>query len=327
MLRSILPDRCRRIALALVLITNTGAVLAQSAYPSKPVRLIVPAAAGSAADVVARLLGERMSRTGGQPWVVDNKPGAGGIIGADLVAKAAADGYTLLFTANSFIISPRLYASVSYDIYRDFSPIGLVATGQDAIFVHPSLNVRSLADLVAVAKRTPNGLDYGAPFLGSSAHLIMESLARAAQAKMTFIPASGAPQSFTEAIAGRVPVVIGSASAGEGFVKTGRLYAVAMVADERSALLPDVPTLREAGYPAVNLPLWFGLYGPAKLPDPIVQQVNRELALALGDAEFAKGLLSRGFIPRPGKPAQLEAAMREGEPVFAKAIAEAGIKP
>lgn len=321
------PNRHRRLVLALAVGAAAGAALAQSAYPSKPVRIIVPAAAGSSADVIARLLGERMSKLGPQPWIIENRPGAGGTIGADVVAKATADGHTLLFTANNFIISPKLFPSVPYDIYRDFTPIGLVATGQDAIFAHPSLNAKSLADLVAAAKRSPDGLNYGAPFLGSSAHLIMESLARAANMKLNFIPASGGPQSFTEAMAGRVPVVIGSAAAGEQLVKTGKLSAVAVVADERSAMLPDVPTLKEAGFPAVNLPFWFGLYGPAKLPAPIVQQVNKELALTLGDKEFAQGLVSRGFFPRPGAPAGLEYAMREGEPVFAKAIADAGVKP
>jgi tripartite-type tricarboxylate transporter receptor subunit TctC len=298
-----------------------------SGFPNKPVRLIVPAAAGSAADVVARLLGERLSKSGGQPWVIENKPGAGGIIGSDVVAKAPADGYTLLFTANSFIIAPRLYAQVPYDIYRDFTPIGMVATGQDAIFAHPSLNAKSLADLAGAARRTPEGLNYGAPFIGSSAHLIMESLARSANMKLTFIPASGGPQSFTEALAGRVPVVIGAVAAGEGHVKAGRLQALAVVSEERSALLPDVPTLKEAGYPAVNLPLWFGIYGPGKLPPAIVQQINKDMGTVLADAEFAQGLASRGFFARPGTPAKLEAAMRDGEPVFAKAIVEAGVKP
>ncbi len=128
-------------------------------------------------------------------------------------------------------------------------------------------------------------------------------------------------------MAGRVPVVIGSASAGEGLVKTGKLHALAMVSEQRSAMLPEVPTLGQAGYPAINLPFWFGLYGPAKLPLAIVTQINKEMGQVLANAEFAQGLVSRGFYPRPGNPAELEAAMRDGEPVFAKTIAEVGIKP
>lgn len=302
-----------------------GSAFAQ--YPGKPVRIVVPAAAGSAADVVARLLGERVSKMWPQPWVIENRPGAGGTIGADAVAKSAPDGHSLLFTANNFIIAPSMFPSVPYDIYRDFTPIGLIATGQDAIFVNSSLNVKNLAELFALAKRTAGGINYGAPFYGTSSHLIMEMLKRAAGAELTYIPASGGPQSFSEAVAGRVPVVIGSASAGIGMVKAGRLNALAIVDLKRSALMPEVPTLKEAGYAAHNLPFWFGLYGPAKLPAAIVQQVNRDTVQVLNSAEFAEALSTRGFFPHPSTPAELEAMMRESQPLFAKVIAEAGIKP
>lgn len=296
-------------------------------YPTKPVRVVVPAAAGSAADLLARMLGERVSKSSPQPWVVDNRPGAGGTIGADAVAKAPADGYALLFTANNFIIAPRLYPNVPYDMYRDFTPIGPVAAGNDAIFVHPSLNVRTLKDLVALAKRTPGGLNYGAPFYGSSAHLIMESLARSTGIELTFIAASGAPQSFAEAVAGRVPVVIGTSSLGTGFVKAGRLAALATVGDKRSGFLPDTPTLAEEGLAAINLPLWFGLYGPARLPEGVATQIQRAVGAVLASGEFAEALASRGFSALPGGGKDLETMMRAGDPVFAKAIADAGIKP
>lgn len=322
---------CSRIAgavFALAAVLPLATVSAQTAgYPAKPVRIIVPAAAGSAADVVARMLGERVARTWSQPWVIDNRPGAGGTIGADAVAKSAPDGYTLLFTANNFIIAPSMYPSVPYDVYRDFTPIGLVATGQDAIFVNPALNVKTLPELVAAAKRTSGGLNYGAPFYGTSAHLIMEMLKRTAGVELTFIPASGGPQSFSEAVAGRVPIVIGSIAAGAGMVKSGRLNAIAVVDRRRSDLLPEVPTLTEAGYPQINLPFWFGLYGPARVQPVIVQQVNRDTGQVLNSPEFAEALLARGFVPRSSTPAELEALMRESQPVFAKAIADSGIKP
>ena len=317
----------RRAALAFSLPLLAMTAAAQGTYPSKPIRLVVPAVAGSAADTVARLMTERLSKMSPQPWVVDNRPGAGGTIGADTVAKSAADGHTLLFTANNFIIAPRLFASVPYDIYKDFTPIAPVATGQDMIFVNAALGVKSLKDLAALSKRMQGGINYGAPFLGSSAHLIMEMLGRQAGIDLAFIPASGGPQSFTEAIAGRVPVVIGSSTAGLGFVKTGQLAALAVVDARRSSLLPDVPTLKEEGFAALNLPFWFGVYGPAKLPAAVVEQVNRSMVQVLGSAEFAEALASRGYAPRPGTPAELEALMRDGEPVFAKAIAAAGIKP
>lgn len=320
--------RCAtRLAFALTALAIAGPALGQTgAYPAKPVRIIVPAAAGSSADVLARIVGENFARARGQPWIIDNRPGAGGIIGSDIVAKATADGYTLLFTANNFIISPSLYSSIPYDIYKDFAPIGIVTATPNVIFIDASRKVKTIAELVALAKRTPGGLNYGAPFVGTPAHLIMEMLKRAAGVELTFIPAKGTPQAFTEAIAGRVPLVIGSVTDGSEHVKAGKLNALAVADIRRSRLLPDVPTLREAGYPGLDIPLWFALYGPARTPGAIVEQLNRDLAQLLASQEVAEALSVRGFEPRPSSPKELEDVMRREQPLFAKVIAEAGIK-
>ena len=327
MLPAVLLQRLAVIAVALTLVTGAGAVAAQSAgYPSKPVRVVVPAAAGSPADVLVRLIGERVTRASPQPWVIENRPGAGGMLGADVVAKAAADGHSLLFTANNFIISPSLFTSVPYDIYRDFTPIGMVAAGTDMIFINASLSVKTLKELVALTKRSQGGVNYGAPFVGSSAHLTMEMLKQATGMELNYIPASGGPQSFTEAVAGRVPVVIGNASAGLGMVKSGRLNALVVIDKRRSALAPEVPTLHEEGYSSISNPLWFALYGPARLPEAIVQHVNREVNQVLGTKETVEALSTRGFEARPSSPAELEAVMRTEQPMFAKVIQQAGVK-
>ncbi len=299
----------------------------QPVFPSKPIRMIVPAAAGSAADIIARLLGERLSSRLGQPVVVENRPGAGGSIGAAAVSTAQGDGHTLLFTANNFVISPHLYGNVPYDIYKDFSPLGLVATGRDAIFVHPSLGVSSLSELIALARSSTTPVNYGAPFLGSAAHLIMESLARISGMKLLFIPASGAAQSFNEALAGRVPVVIGTDSIGEGHVKTGRLKALAVVGQRRSAFLPETPTLDEIGFGEVNLPLWFALYGPAGLPREAGERLAAVLQEVVRSDGFAQAMSTRGYSARHGGPAELQSAMRMDDQVFSRTIREAGIKP
>ena len=323
----IFTPRIAIIAVAICAIALSAAPQAQTTgYPAKPVRLMVPAAAGSPADVLARLIGERFTRAGPQPWIVENRPGAGGMLGADVIAKAPADGHALLFTANNFIISPSLFPSVPYDIYRDFTPIGTVAAGTDIIFANASLNVTNLKELAALSKRTAGGVNYGAPFVGSSAHLTMEMLKQAASMDLNYIPASGGPQSFSEAVAGRVPVVIGSASAGLGLVKSGRLSALVVIDKRRSSLAPEVPTLQEEGYPAISNPLWFALYGPARMPEPIVQSLNRDLSLALAAKDIADALVTRGFEPRPSSPKELEALMRAEQPLFAKAIREAGVK-
>ena len=323
-------DRVRRAAgvlFAAGALAFAGAAVSQSgAYPSKPMRIVVPAVAGSSADVLARIVGERVARVQGQPWIVDNRPGAGGIIGSDVVSKAPPDGYTLLFTANNFIISPSLYSAVPYDVYRDFAPDRPRDRTPNVIFIDASRNVKTIGELVALAKRTPGGLDYGAPFVGTAAHLLMEMFKRAAGVELTFVPTKGTPQAFTEAIAGRVPLVIGNVSDGGAHVKAGKLNALAVGDGRRSRLLPDVPTLGEAGYPGLDISLWFALYGPARMPADIIAQLNRDLVKLLGSPEVGEALESRGFEPRPSSPKELEALMRREQPLFAKVIADAAIK-
>jgi tripartite-type tricarboxylate transporter receptor subunit TctC len=315
-----------RIVLLTALFTAGGAIAQTAAYPTKPVRVIVPATPGSPVDLLARLLGERFAKLWPQPWVVENRPGAGGTIGADAVARAAPDGYTLLLTANNFIISPGLYPKVPYDVFRDFTPISRVATGLDIVFINASSGVKTLKELAAFARRTPGGVNYGAPFVGSSAHLTMEMLKRAAGIDLNYVPASGGPQAFADALDGRVPVVIGAASAGLPHVKAGRLNALVVIESRRSALAPEVPTVQEAGYPWLGSPFWFALYGPARMPAEIVEQVNRDLRQVLASREIADALLARGYEARPNSPKELETQMREEMPLFAKAIVEAGVK-
>jgi tripartite-type tricarboxylate transporter receptor subunit TctC len=215
---------------------------------------------------------------------------------------------------------------VPYDVFRDFTPISRVATGLDMIFINASGGVKTLKDLAAFAQRTPGGVNYGAPFVGSSAHLTMEMLKRAAGIELNYVPASGGPQAFADALDGRVPVVIGAGTAGLPHVKAGRLNALVVIDSRRSALAPQVPTIQEEGYPWLGSPFWFALYGPAGLPAAIVEQVNRDLRQVLASKEVADGLIARGYEARPNSPKELEAQMREEMPMFAKAIVEAGVK-
>lgn len=317
----------RALLLAIIASSIAGPALAQSEpYPSKPIRVLVPAAAGSAADFLARVLGDRFSRSVGQPWIVENRPGAGGMIGSDVVAKAQPDGYTLLFTANVFVISPSLYSRAPYDIHKDFTPVGLVATTPNFILVNAAKNVKSVAELVALAKRTPGGLDYGSPFIGTSAHLTMELFKRAAGINLNHIPTKGTPQAITEAMTGRVPVVIAGAVDALPHVTAGKLNAVAVTDARRSRLLPSVPTLSEAGYPGLDIPLWFALYAPANVSTPILERLNRELNGMLRAPDVVDSFTTRGFEPMPGSPKELEDRMRREQPLFAKIIAESGIK-
>lgn len=321
------PSSCRRRALlAFGLAAALAPAVAQNRFPDKPVRLVVPAVAGSSADVLARLLGEKLARLTGQPWVVDNRPGAGGVIGADAVAKAPADGHTLLFTANNFVISPAMYP-VPYDALKDFAPVSLVSTAPNVLFIHPATGVRNIADLVALGRRTPEGINYGSPFVGTSAHLVMEMLKRAAKINLVHVPARGTPQAFNEALAGRVPLVIGNYSDGGEFVKAGTLTPIAVVSSRRTALLPNVPTLVEQGYADFDLQLWFGLLAPARTPAAVVEQLNRFVGQALASPEITEGLASRGFDAAPSTPAAFAAIMRRELPLYGKVVQEAGVKP
>lgn len=314
------------IAGAIFAVSFSAASAFAQGYPLKPIRVIVPATAGSPVDVLARLLGESYTKQHSQPWVIENRPGAGGMIGADAVAKAAPDGYTLLLSANNLIISPSLFVKAPYDVLRDFAPIGRVATGLDMIFINAATNVKSLKDLAAYAQRTPGGVNFGAPFIGSSAHLTMEMFKRAAKVDLTFVPASGGPQAFADALDGRVPVVIGAATAGMPHVKSGKLNALVLIDSRRSQLGPDVPTIQEEGYPWLGSPFWFGLFGPAKLAPAIVEQLNRDLRAVLAAKEVTDALATRGYEARPTSSAELAEQMRKELPVFAKAIADAGVK-
>lgn len=324
-----LPSRSilRTLLLAITASSTVAPALGQSeSYPTKPIRVLVPAAAGSAADFVARVLSDKFSRNVGQPWIVENRPGAGGIIGSDVVAKAQPDGYTLLFTANVFIISPSLYSRAPYDIYKDFAPVGLVASTPNFILVNAARNVKTVAELVALAKRTPDGLNYGSPFIGTSAHLTMELFKRAAGINMIHIPSKGTPQAITEAITGRVPVVIAGAVDALPHVTAGKLNAVAVTDARRSRLLPGVPTLGETGYAGLDMPLWFALYAPANVSAPVLERLNRELNAMLRAPDIVDSFSTRGFEPMPGSPKELEDRMRREQPLFAKIIAESGIK-
>ena len=297
------------------------------AYPAKPLRVVVPAGPGSTADLLVRIIAERIGQSPRQPWVIDNRPGAGGMIGADAVAKSAADGYTLLFTANNFIIAPSLFPTrVPYNVTRDFVPVGLVASADNLIVAATGAGIGSVAGLIQAAKRAPAGLDNSSPLLGSAAHLTMEMLGRNAGIKLTHVPFKEAQQAVAETLAGRVPVTITGIAAASGHIKAGRLAPIAVTGARRSAFLPDVPTLTEAGVPGVDVALWFALYAPAGTPAAIVDWLSRELNAALKAGDVRDRLAAQSFDPIGGTPAELAALMRRQQPEFAKVISEAGIK-
>lgn len=325
-------DRTRRLlALSLLVPLLGGAVGAQAqggsgGYPDKPVRLVVPAAPGSLTDPVARVIADEMRRRTGQAWTVDNKPGAGGVIGSGEVARAPADGYTLLFSANNLLISPAMYRNVPYKVTEAFAPIGLVARADNLLVASSTTGWRTLADLAAAAKKSPGGLDYTSPLIGSAAHLTVELFRTESGLPLNHIPYKDAGQGTADTLAGRIPINIMGKSTALPFIRKGELVALAFTGARRAPELPDVPTFAEAGYPNVHLGLWFGLFGPAKMAPAQLEYLSRELAAALKSPEVRKRLGDLGVDPLDGVAKTLADTMVREEPIYRKVVNDAGIK-
>lgn len=316
--------RTMRIWTAALLLSFCGSAFAQP-FPSRPIKIVVPAGAGGAADVLARALGEQMGPALGTTFVIENRGGAGGIIGTDAVAKAPADGYTLLLSSNTFVITPSLY-KVPFDIHRDFAPVGLVASAPNLLVATPDLGAKTLAELIARAKTLPGGLPYGSPAVGSAAHLTVELMARKAGIQVSHVPFKGPQQAMTETLAGRVPVTIAGVSNSIPHLKSGKLVALATTGDKRSPLAPEVPTFAEAGLPGVDVTLWFALLAPAGTPPDVLARLNAELNAALKAPVVAERLARLGFEALGGPASALTDIVRREEPIYAGIVREAGIK-
>jgi tripartite-type tricarboxylate transporter receptor subunit TctC len=282
--------RMRTLALALAL-AFTGTVISARAedYPSRPIRLIVPFAAGGAADSVARILAKRVGDALGQTIVVEDRGGGAGMIGTELVKKADPDGYTLLLGQSGPIsINPGIYATLSYDPETDFVPITMTTSYPYVLVVSPALGVKTLADFVALAKRRPGELNYGTAGVGAANHLATELFGSKAGIKMTHIPYRGTSRAVTDPIAGQVQVVFADPVSALAQVNAGTLIALAVTSKDRSPVAPTVPTLAESGYPGFDAIGWHGIMAPAGTPQAIVNRLNAEVVKALKDPDVAK---------------------------------------
>ncbi|MBL8385656.1 MAG: tripartite tricarboxylate transporter substrate binding protein [Burkholderiales bacterium] len=295
-------------------------------YPSRTVRVIVPAASGSLTDPVARVLVDELARNTGGTWVVDNRPGAGGIIGADAVAKAPADGYTLLFTANNFIITPSLYAKVPFRIPDDFTSIGLVGRADNLLVASAATGIRNLGELVARAKASPKPLEYTSPLLGSAAHLTVELFKRSAGIALEHIPYKDSGQGTGDTLAGRIPVNIMGLSTALPHIRAGKLVPLAWTGARRPPELPETPTFVEAGYKDVHMGLWFGFVGPARLPASLVSHLNGRINAALAAPAVIERLGNLRIAPLPGDSQAMARLIAAELPVYAKLAADTGIR-
>jgi tripartite-type tricarboxylate transporter receptor subunit TctC len=309
---------------------NIDAVHAQGAsYPDRPIRLVVPFPPGGGADTTARMLAQKMSERLDQQIIVDNKPGANGLVGTDAVAKAAPDGYTILMTDRGALgINPSLYRKLPYDPRKDFAYIGIATEGPYVLVVASALPVKSLGELITLSKSKPGELRYASYGLGSMAQMNIEALARAAGISLQHVPYKGAPPAVAAVVAGEVDLTIASPPSLLGFIRNGRLRALAVGSDTRLALLPDVPTMKEAGLDGQPLiPTYFALAAPAGTPPAIIDRLHQELRRAVQLPDVDDKLRAAGLIPDGGSPIAMKEIVAEDMQRFAALVKDIGLKP
>jgi tripartite-type tricarboxylate transporter receptor subunit TctC len=293
----------RTIALAAFTVLVAGGVAAADTWPSRPIRIVAPSTPGDAPDVIARLLAERLSRALGTQVIVENHPGAGGVVGSDIVAKAPADGYTLIIgNAGSHGINAAVYAKLPYDIQRDFVAVSEVAVSPNILVVNPQIPATSLQQFIAYAKARPGQLSYASGGNGSSAHMSMELFKSMAGVDLVHIPYKGSSPALTDVASGQVAAMFVNLPPALPLVKAGKLRPLAVTTRTRSPLLPDVPTVQESGLPNYETVAWFGILAPAGTPKEIVVRLSTEIAKIVRTPEMRERLLSLGAEPVGGTP-------------------------
>ena len=300
---------------------------AAQAYPDKPIRVIVPVPAGGTPDVVARMVAPGLSTLLGQQLVIDNRGGAGGLIGAELAAKAIPDGYTLFFSSpGSLTILPHLQKQVAYDALKDFAPISLVSIGPFLLITHPSVPARTVKELIALARAEPGKLNYASAGNGAANHLAMELFKSMAGVNVTHVPYKGAPQAVTDLIGGSVNLMFNSIPPVLQHIKTGRLRLLGVASAKRSPQLPDVPTISEAGVPGYEAITWFGLLAPAKTPKAIIGRLNDVMVKVVHAPDLKSQLEIQGYDPVGSSPEAFAAFIRAESEKYAKVVKFSGAK-
>jgi tripartite-type tricarboxylate transporter receptor subunit TctC len=303
------------------------AMSAESDYPNRPIRLIVPFPPGGGTDIVARTVCAKLTDGWGQQIIIDNRGGASGVIGADTVAKSMPDGYTLLFgTPGALVINPLLNSKLPYNANRDFAPVSLLALNPQLLAVHPSLPVNTVKELIALAKAQPGKLNYASVGEGTPNHLAMELFKSMTGTNMVHVPYKGAAPAVTDLVGGHVQLMFNPMPPLLPHVKSGRLRALAVGGAQRSIALPDIPTVAEAGVPGYEYVTWYSIVAPAKTPRAIVNAINTRLAAVLANPDVALRLSSQGAEPRSSTPEELAGLMRADSTRLGNIIRFAGIK-
>jgi tripartite-type tricarboxylate transporter receptor subunit TctC len=295
-------------------------------YPTRPVRLVVASSPGSGVDIVARIVAQRMSETLGAQMIVDNRPGAGATLGVLNVVKSAPDGYTLLMAAPSLTISASYVRDLAYDPLRDLAPVGQATTGHYVLVVHPSLPVRSVKDLIALARARPGQLNFGSGGNGNSTHLAMEYFRSLTGIDLVHIPYKGSGAAVTDMISGQIHLMFANITAAVPHVKTGKMRALAASGHARSLALPQLPTVVEAGVPGYVVSSWFGLAAPARTPPDVISRLNAVLTTAMNGRDMRERLAGEGAEPAPGSAADFGRHLASEVAIWAKVVKSSGVQ-
>ncbi len=315
-----------RALAALCLAVAAGTAPAPQGHPSKPIRFVVGVAPGGATDILARAIGTRLSANLRQQVVIENRPGANHIIGGEFTAKAPPDGYTIQMIPEGFVINASVYPKLPFDPLQDFSAIGIVALVPNILVIHPSLPARTVKEFIALARARPGQMSYGTSGVGAPSHMSAELFKILTGIEYTHVPYKGQAMAIIDLIGGHLHFAFPSIPASIPHIKSGKLIALGVTTAQRATALPDVPTIQESGVPGYEVSGWYGVIGPAGMPKPVVERINREINGILQVQEMRELLANQGVDPRTGTPEEFAAAMSNDLRKWAKVVATAGIK-
>jgi len=308
------------------LLMNCAAATAEDTYPSRPVHILVPYPAGGGVDIVARSLGDELSKHWGQPIVIENRPGAGGVIASQAVAVSPKDGYMLIVVASGHATNPFLYAHLPYDTFKDFTPISLLGSSPNILLVRADSQFKTLADLIAEAKKKPGSLSYGHAGNGTSTHLAGELLKSLAKIDLTGIPYKGGAPAINDLLGGHLPISFNNAPESLGQITSGTLRALAVTTATRAPFLPNVPTMAEAGVPGYDTAVWWGLLGPSNLPPNVTSKIAKDTAEAMNSPVIKDRLTKLGATPIGSSPQEFGRLIQSDYDKWGPIIKAAGIK-
>jgi tripartite-type tricarboxylate transporter receptor subunit TctC len=316
----------RMFALVVAAALPSGAASAQAVYPTRAVRILVPYPAGGGVDILARTLGDELSRKWGQSVIIENRPGAGGVVASQALATSPPDGTTLIVVASGHATNPFLYAKLPYDTFKDFTPISLLASSPNILLVRADSPYKTLADLLAAARAKPGSLSYGMAGNGTSTHLAGELLKNLAKVDIVAIPYKGGGPVINDLLGGQIPISLNNGPESIGQISAGSVRALGVTTAKRASLLPDIPTIAEAGVPGYDTGVWWGLLGPANMPADVVARLSHDFVAAVNAPAVKERLGGMGASPIGSSPQQLDAQIRADYDKWGPIIKAAGIK-